>query len=176
MNITVFCGSRVGKNPAFAQSTQALGQWMGQSGHTLIYGVATNGLMGILADAVLSHHGSVIGVVPDDLKDLEDWHPHLTQRYQVATMTLRKQKMSELADAFIALPGGPGTLEEISEMISWARVKFHQKPCILFNIDGFYNSFNHYLQSMVDQEFISSKDLELVHFVSSIDELIALLA
>lgn len=168
MNICVYCGSKFGKKPAFLQQAKELGQWIGQSKHTLVYGGATNGLMGVVADNVLENNGQVIGIVPNDIKDFENWHPGLTQLIEVENLTQRKQTMAQLADVYVALPGGPGTLEEISEMISWARVRLHNKPCILFNIDGYYDHLVDHLNLMVEQAFIQKEDLTLVHAVDTI--------
>lgn len=175
MKISVYCGSKFGNNPAYHQQALALGQWIGQNQHTLVYGGATNGLMGVVADGVLNSGGQVIGVVPHDIKAFEDWHPGLTQQLEVDNLSQRKQIMAELAGAYIALPGGPGTLEEISEMISWARVKLHNKPCILFNIDGYYDHLAAYLQLMVDEAFIQAEDLSLVHVVRKIRDIAKIL-
>ena len=171
MNITVYCGSKIGSNPEFKLGAELLGTWIGQGGHTMIYGGATNGLMGITANACLNAGGQVIGIVPKDLEFLENWHTGLSQLIEVDTLPQRKLLMTDQGDAYIALPGGPGTLEEIIEMISWARVGFHQKPCILFNIDGYYNPLKQVLEQMVSQAFIQEQDLQQVHFVQNLPEI-----
>lgn len=171
MNITVFCGSKFGANPAFKEAARELGQWIGQKGHRLVYGGATNGLMGVLADSCLQAGGQVIGIVPDDIKNFEDWHPDLSQLIEVKDLTERKFRMAQEGHAFIALPGGPGTLEEIVDMISWSRVKLHNKPCILYNVDGYYDLLVSFLDQMVQAEFISQNDLSLVHSVENLGEL-----
>jgi len=122
MKIAVYCGASVGNEPSFATAAQELGQWIASRKNTLVYGGGKAGLMGVLADAVLENGGQVIGVIPTFLKDRELAHPGLTELYVVETMSERKRKMFELSQAFVALPGGPGTLEEITEMISWSRI------------------------------------------------------
>lgn len=171
MKIAVYCGSKTGNNPAFKEAAHTLGQWIGSHEYGLVYGGATNGLMGVVADSVLQTGGKVLGVVPLSLHEREFWHTGLTEVIQAENLTQRKAIMAEKSDAYIALPGGPGTLEEISEMISWSRVNFHQKPCILFNVDGFYNEFQTYLQKMINEDFITDDELKNVHFITHVEEL-----
>ncbi len=175
MNIAVYCGSKEGNNPTYAQAAKDLGQWIGQHHYGLCYGGATNGLMGIVANSTLEHGGQVIGVVPQSLHDRETWHEGLTDLIQVENLTQRKAIMAEKSDAYLALPGGPGTLEEISEMISWSRVNFHQKPCIIFNVDGFYDHLHAYLYLMVSDGFITHDDLKNVYFIQNVTELAEIL-
>ncbi|MGY4105244.1 LOG family protein [Ignavigranum ruoffiae] len=171
MNIAVYCGSKIGLNPKFSQAAKDLGSWLAQNKHTLIYGGASHGLMGLVADACLQAGGNVIGVATYEIHNMEHWHQGLNQLITVDTLSQRKGVMSEQADAYIALPGGPGTLEEIVEMISWARVQLHHKPCLILNIDHYYDALQKLLTSMVEQEFILASDLQLVHLVNTIADL-----
>lgn len=162
MNITVYCGANVGNSPSFAQAAKALGAWIVANGHTLVYGGGKVGLMGVVADEVLRHHGQAIGVIPTFLADRELGHPHITRLEIVDSMSARKNRMIELGDVYIALPGGPGTLEEIVEVISWARIDRHHKPCILLNIDGYYDELIHMFQKMVAKGFLTEEHARLV--------------
>ena len=130
MNIAVYCGSASGNRPSFTEGAKALGSWIAQNGHTLVYGGSRTGLMGATADAVLAGGGKVIGVIPDVKLIQERRHPGLTECIETKDMAERKQKMIELADAYVALPGGPGTLDEISEVICLARLGIENKACI----------------------------------------------
>jgi len=171
MNITVYCGAATGNNSAYSEAVQLVGKWMASNNHQLIYGGGKAGLMGILADEVLKNNGEVIGVMPTFLIDRELSHPNLTQLEIVNTMSERKNRMVELSDCFIALPGGPGTLEEISEVISWARIGQHKNPCILWNINGYYNKLKEFFDDMVESGFLSESDKSIMLFTDSIEEL-----
>lgn len=171
MKIAVYCGSKTGQNPNFSQAAINLGRWIGQNNHTLIYGGASHGLMGIVADACLQVGGQVIGVATYEIHNMEHWHQGLHQLVTVDTLSQRKGVMADQADAYIALPGGPGTLEEIVEMISWARVQLHHKPCLIYNVDHYYDAFQLLLANMVQQEFIKEEDLKLVHFFDQLSDL-----
>lgn len=155
MNIVVYCGASIGNHEIFVESAKSLARWIAKNGHTLIYGGGKAGLMGVLADEVLLHNGKVIGIIPTFLVDRELSHPGLTRLEIVNSMSERKNKMIELGDCYIALPGGPGTLEEISEAISWARIGQHQNPCILFNVGGYYDKLKEFYDVMVENGFLS---------------------
>lgn len=177
MNITVYCGAALGNVPAYQRATVSLGNWLAQQGHTLVYGGGSAGLMGRLADTVLAHGGKVIGVIPEFLRERELAHSGCTEMLVVNSMAERKAKMLDLADACIALPGGPGTLEEICEVYSWARIGQNPHPCILFNQNGFYEPLRMMYQSMVTAGFLTqahfdkllfSDDLvEIEHFINT---------
>lgn len=170
MNVTVYLGSRHGADPAYIELTRDLGRWIGRH-HTLIYGGGQTGLMGELADAALDQGGTVIGVIPRFLAAREIIHESLAEIYTTATMSERKQKMIDLGDAFIAMPGGPGTLEEIAEIISLKRLHRIDGPCILFNYNGYYNPLKELLYHMVNQDFTTKEDTDIIQFVDSIDEI-----
>ncbi|ENV00566.1 TIGR00730 family protein [Acinetobacter variabilis] len=144
-SIAVFCGSAMGNSKNFKEQAQALGESIANRGITLVYGGGRAGLMGVVADSALNAGGTVIGVIPQNLVDAELAHPLLTELHVVKNMHERKTKMSDLADAFIALPGGVGTLEEIFEQLTWGQLGLHQKPCAFLNIHGFYDELLNFL-------------------------------
>lgn len=176
MNITVYCGSRVGNDPIFEETAKALGTWMGQNGHRLIYGGGAAGLMGTVADAVLDAGGEVYGVIPNFMTKIELEHNGLTKLIKVETMRERKHIMEEYGDAYVALPGGPGTMEEITEVISLRKLNRHEKPCILFSPNGFYNEFKTLYQKMVDADFLSQDGFDAIDFADDLNALKSLLA
>lgn len=168
MNITVYCGASTGSEPIYKQKASELGEWMAAHGITLVYGGGRTGLMGKLANAVLANGGKVIGVIPEFLKTAEEVHTGLTKLITVETMSQRKEIMLNLGDAFIALPGGAGTLEEISEAISAARLGRHAKPCMLYNIRGCYDHLEKLFDHMVKAGFLNQAGREKANFVTSI--------
>jgi len=153
--ICVYCGSSPGKNPAYSLAAQSLAKAMCERGIGLVYGGAEVGVMGTIANAVLEAGGEAIGVIPRSLAVKEVAHTSLTELHVVASMHERKAMMAELADGFIALPGGWGTLEEIFEILTWAQLGFHEKPCALLNIEGYYDNLFRFLENAFDQEFVS---------------------
>ena len=153
LRICVFCGSADGADPAYIHTARELGRRIAEAGMGLVYGGATVGLMGVLADAVIAGGAEVIGVMPDVLMDREIANPHVTHFHVVKTMHERKALMYEHADAFIALPGGYGTLDEFIEIVTWAQLKIHQKPCILINTNGYYDGFLTFLDHAMSQGF-----------------------
>ncbi len=170
MKIAVYCGSKSGNDPAFLQAAKDLGKWIGSHGHTLVYGGATNGLMGAVADAVIEAGGEVIGVMTTMPEIFERKHPGLKNCMVVPDLGERKRTMMELADAYIALPGGPGTLDEISDVISLARLKVDDKPVILMNINGYYEPLKGLLDAMVKAEFISAEEIDGVLFLPTVGD------
>ncbi|MEO2551612.1 TIGR00730 family Rossman fold protein [Enterococcus casseliflavus] len=171
MKIAVYCGASVGNKPSFATAAQELGQWIASRQNTLVYGGGKAGLMGVLADAVLENGGQVIGVIPTFLKDRELAHPGLTELHVVETMSERKRKMFELSQAFVALPGGPGTLEEITEMISWSRIGQNPNPCAFYDVNNFYRATRALYDNMVENEFLTQADREKIGFAQTTNEL-----
>ena len=152
--ITVFCGSTPGADPAFAAAARALGGRLVQRGLGLVYGGGKVGLMGIVADAVLAAGGQVTGVMPRNLFPKEVGHPGLTEMRAVDSMHERKALMADLADGFIALPGGYGTLDEFCEILTWAQLGLHRKPCGLLNVAGYYDGFLSFLDHASHEAFI----------------------
>lgn len=171
MNITVYCGARVGEMPAYRQAAEDLGSWIAKEDHTLVYGGGRIGLMGALADSVIDGGGKAIGVIPEFLSTKEKRHQFVTKMYTVKTMAERKNKMVEMGDVFVALPGGTGTLEEIIEAISLNHLKRHDKPCVLVNIMGFYDPLVLMLDVMVEEDFLSQEARDGIYVIDSIEEL-----
>src|SRR5262245_44190282 len=161
-SICVFCGSSTGIQPEFAESARRLAQSLSEAGMGLVYGGGSVGLMGILADAMLKCGGSVIGVIPQALWDLEVGHRGLTDLRIVANMHERKALMAELSDAFVALPGGIGTMEEFFEVWTWAQLGVHHKPCGLLNAAGYFDPLLAFIDSMVGQGLLKTQHREMV--------------
>ncbi|WJH35513.1 TIGR00730 family Rossman fold protein [Paenibacillus aurantius] len=156
-SIAVFCGSSEGASSIYKENALKLGQELAKQQITLIYGGANVGLMGIVANAALEHGGSVIGVLPQFLQNREIAHTGLTELIMVDSMHERKAKMAELADGFIALPGGPGTLEEYFEIFTWGQLGLHQKPCGLLNINQYFDPLVSMFDAMERDHFMQSK-------------------
>lgn len=161
-SLCVFCGSSPGDDPVFAAAAKGLGETLARRGITVVYGGAGVGLMGTLADAALAAGGEVIGVLPHPLFGKEVAHRGLTRLIEVASMHERKMKMFELSDGFLALPGGWGTLEEIFEMLTWAQLGLHRKPCGFLNVKGYYDGLLAFLEQMVARRFVKEKYRDLV--------------
>lgn len=173
--ICVYLGSREGNRPIFRQATQALGVALAEQGHTLVYGGARIGLMGELANAVLAAGGEVIGVMPDHLVEREQAHFGLTELIRVPNMHERKATMAANSDAFIALPGGIGTFEELFEIWTWGYLGLHEKPIGLLNIDDFYGPLLTFLDSTVASGFLAQKTRDMLQDADTPAELLALL-
>lgn len=153
-SICVFCGASPGANPVYRQAAEALGRLLAERGIRLIYGGGAVGLMGVVADAALSAGGEVIGIIPQGLERAEVGHRGLTRLEVVDTMHTRKARMAELADAFIALPGGLGTLEELFEVWTWGQLGYHAKPLGLLEVNGFYRKLGDFLDHLVSESFV----------------------
>lgn len=154
-NICVYCGSSPGKNPAYLKAANHLAESLCERGIGLVYGGAAIGVMGAVANAVLEGGGRAIGVIPKSLAVKEVAHDSLTELHVVASMHERKAMMAELSDGFIALPGGWGTFEEIFEILTWAQLGFHQKPCGLLNVEGYYSGLIEFLENAFEQQFVN---------------------
>jgi hypothetical protein len=152
--ICVYCGSQTGHHERYRQAAVALGQCLVQRGHGLVYGGGSVGLMGIIADAVLQSGGEVDGVIPEALVGRELAHQQVTQLHVVPTMHDRKARMAELSDAFIAMPGGYGTLDELFEIITWAQLGLHQKPIGLLNVDGYFDALVALIDHAIGEGFV----------------------
>lgn len=174
MNIAVYLGSSTGKDPKYSALTRSIGQWICKHQNTLVYGAGSKGQMGLLADTVYQGKGRIIGVMPRFLLKIEKLYAHLDEEYMVDTMSQRKQKMIDLAQGFIALPGGPGTLEEITEIISLVRLDQLPYPCVLHNLDGYYDTLKQQLDVMIQEGFLDEEGIKNVHFVTNLEELDAL--
>jgi hypothetical protein len=160
--VAVYCGSANGNNPAFLAEAVALGEAIAAAGLGLVYGGASVGLMGAVADAALGGGSEVIGVLPEVLAGREIAHSRLTRLELVPTMHERKARMAALADAFLVLPGGYGTLDELMEVVTWAQLKVHSKPCILINTVGYWDGLLRFLDSTVAAGFLKQKNRELL--------------
>jgi uncharacterized protein (TIGR00730 family) len=160
--ICVFCGSSVGANPKYLAEAKSLGQQMAVGGWGLVYGGTSVGLMGATADAALADGAEVVGVLPQTLQDREIAHRGLTKLHLVGSMHERKALMASLSDAFIALPGGYGTLDEFFEIVTWAQLTIHSKPCVLINTDGYYDFLLRFLDHAAKEEFVRAANLRLV--------------
>ena len=175
MNITVYCGSSMPENRAFQQVARELGKWIAREGHELVYGGSRVGLMGIVSGTVLEAGGRVHGVETSFFVDAGVARDNLTELFVVGTMAERKAKMIELGDAFVALPGGVGTLEEMSEIMSRIRLGMDPSACYFLNIDGFYDNLRAFLDDMVREGFLDDVDLGRICFPETLDELVRLL-
>ncbi len=162
-SLCVYCGSRPGAEPVFADTARTVGTWIGRHGGQLVYGGGRNGLMGIVADATLAAGGRVVGVIPKALVEKEWAHTGCTELHIVETMHERKRIMAEHADAFLSLPGGIGTLEEFFEVWTWRQLGYHAKPVGLLNLGGYYTELLAFLASSVKAGFMSDWQMELIH-------------
>jgi uncharacterized protein (TIGR00730 family) len=162
VRIAVYCGSNPGADPRFAAAARQIGAAMVRTGADLVYGGGKAGLMGIVADTVLEGGGTVVGVMPTHLVRREIAHSGLTELHETTTMHERKQRMIDESQAFIALPGGVGTLEELAEVLSWARIGLHSKPVGVLNTAGYYNGLLQFFDTMVTQGFLRPQERELV--------------
>lgn len=174
MNITVYCGAHYGKDPEFSYRAKELGTWMAENGHRLIYGAGDVGTMGVLANAVLDAGGEVTGVTPDFFVYAEEIHDKLTELHVVPDLPERRLKMIELGDAFIALPGGTGTLDEITEVITLTRLgrlSENIKPVMIYNINGFYDHLFKFFDRVAGEQFFGMKDRENIKEVKSIEDI-----
>ncbi|AII53135.1 TIGR00730 family Rossman fold protein [Hymenobacter sp. APR13] len=150
-SVAVYCGASSGTNELFTRQAQAMGQALAERGFTLVYGGGRVGLMGAVADAVMQHGGKVIGVIPDFLADKELAHTGLTELHLVKTMHERKLMMADLAEGFVAMPGGYGTLEELFEVLTWGQLGLHRKPIGVLNVAGYYDHLLRALDHMADE-------------------------
>lgn len=173
MNITVYCGAHSGKDSMFTEKARELGEWMAANGHKLVYGAGHVGTMGTVANGVLDGGGEVIGVTPDFFILAEEIHEGLTELQVVKDLPERRSRMIEQGDAFIALPGGTGTLDEITEVITMTRLGLlgdHVKPVMLYNINGFYDHLLAFFDRVGEEEFFRPVDRANIHEVKSIED------
>ena len=175
MNITVYLGANEGNDPRLAQAVRELGRWIGESGNALIYGGSACGLMGELAKSVLGAGGKATGVEPQFFVDQGLLYDDLTELFVTKDMTERKAKMIELGDAFIAFPGGTGTLEEIAEIMSKVSLKQLDAPCILYNLNGYYDSLKALLDHMIAMGLSSHERQQGISFAENLEEIKAIL-
>ena len=173
--LAVYCGSAPGAQPEFAEATRATAAAMVSSGVDLVYGGGRLGLMGLIADSVLAGGGRVYGVIPNALVNLEVAHTGLTELHRVETMHERKAKMTDLADAFLALPGGVGTLDELFEAWSWNALGYHKKPFCLLNVEGFWDGLIEFIDHATAKGFLSTRRRSQLLVAATPDEALELL-
>jgi len=160
--ICVYCGSNSGNKPVYAAAARELADVLVRHDFELVYGGSDKGIMGVIADAVLERGGKVHGVIPQMLMEKEIAHQDLTELHVVASMHARKTMMAALSDGFIAMPGGYGTLEEIIEIITWGQLRFHEKPCGLLNIEGYFDHLVAYLDHANKEGFLRDENREML--------------
>ena len=171
MNITVYLGANEGNDPFLKEAVRELGVWIGTNGNTLVYGGSKSGLMGELAESVLQAGGKVIGVEPQFFIDAGFVYDEITELITTKDMSERKAKMIELGDVFIAFPGGTGTLEEITEVMSKVSLKHLDAPCILYNLNGYYDSLKQLLEHMIEMDLSSAEKQEGIYFAEDLEEI-----
>lgn len=175
-SVCVFCGASTGHNPLYREAATLLGRTLAERGLTLIYGGGAVGLMGVVADAVMAAGGQVIGIIPQSLERSEIGHKGLTRLEVVDGMHARKARMAELADAFIALPGGLGTLEELFEVWTWGQLGYHGKPLGLLEVNGFYQQLSGFLDHLVAEGFVRAPHRSMLQRSESANDLLDRLA
>ncbi len=171
MNITVYLGANEGNDPSLRKAVEELGTWIGRSGNALVYGGSKSGLMGAIADSVLNAGGEVTGVEPEFFIKDEFQHNGLTRLIMTRDMAERKKTMIELGDAFIAFPGGTGTLEEIAEVMSKVSMKHLAAPCIYYNLNGYYNDLKALLAHMIEMGLSSEERQEGIYFAENLEDI-----
>ncbi len=171
MNITVYLGANEGNDPFLKEAVRELGAWIGTNGNTLVYGGSKSGLMGELAESVLQAGGKVIGVEPQFFIDAGFVYDEITELITTKDMSERKAKMIELGEVFIAFPGGTGTLEEITEVMSKVSLKHLDAPCILYNLNGYYDSLKQLLEHMIEMDLSSEEKQEGIYFAEDLEEI-----
>lgn len=173
--ICIYCGSSSGFSPVYEDAADALASTLAAQHKRIVYGGARVGLMGRIADKMLEHGCEVIGVMPQALVEKEIAHTGLTELHVVKSMHERKALMAELSDAFIAMPGGMGTLEELFEMLTWGQLGFHKKPCAVYNVDGYYDALLSFIEQSVSQGFVKDVHRQLLLTHSEPEALLNLL-
>jgi uncharacterized protein (TIGR00730 family) len=171
-SVCVFCGSNVGARPIYVEAAREVGRAIAERGLSIVYGGAAVGLMGAVADSALEAGGRVIGIIPAALVEREIGHPGLTEMHQVASMHERKAKMADGSDAFLALPGGAGTLEEVFETWTWAQLGHHRKPVGILNVDGFFDSLLEFLDHQCRERFMRPEHRDMLIVEDSVQRLL----
>ena len=167
-SVAIYCGSNFGQSKAFATQAKALGEHLAKQQVTLIYGGTRKGLMGVVADAALAFGGEVIGIIPQNLFDKGQLHPGLKNYEVVADLKIRKSRMEVLADAFIALPGGYGTLEELFQVLTLTQLELMDKPCCVLNIEHFWDPLHNMLSTMSESGFLKKEHMDMLLFESDV--------
>ena len=175
-HVAVFCGSKTGNNPRFTQDSIGLGKALAEKDIGLVFGGGSVGLMNEIANAVMQNGGKAYGVIPQHLLDMEVGHNGLTDLRITKDMHERKATIHELSDAFIALPGGFGTFEELMEIVTWSQIQIHDKPIILFNIDGYYDKLIDFIDHAINSGFIRQENRSIIKVVTSTEQCMKLLS
>lgn len=176
LSVCVYCGSRLGRKPAYQALASALGTAIGRRGWQLVYGGGRVGLMGVVAEATLAAGGRVVGVIPSSLMKPEVSHAGLTELHVVDTMHQRKQMMAERSDAFIAMPGGIGTFEELFEVWTWRHLGYHDRPLGLLDTEGYWTPMVAFLQHAAAEGFMDAEQLAMLHVADDVERLLDVLA
>lgn len=171
-SVVVYCGSRIGMDTIHRQTAERLGRIMAEEGLRLVYGGGSIGLMGVLARTILDHGGEVVGIIPHHLDKVEIAQEGLTELHVVDNMHVRKRMMFDRADAFVALPGGLGTLDEFIEVTTWAQLALHDKPILLVNYGGYWNPLIEMIRHIIDQGFASPESTDLFMVLDSVDDIV----
>jgi uncharacterized protein (TIGR00730 family) len=174
-SLCVYCGSSVGRDPRHVETARLVGELLAESGIRLVYGGGNVGLMGVVADAVMAGGGSVLGIIPVGLFETEQGHRGITELVEVGSMHERKARMAAEADAFLALPGGLGTLEELAEILTWAQLGIHSHPVAVLNVDGFWDPILAFLDGAVDAGFMRSANRALLRVAGSVEDILDVL-
>jgi uncharacterized protein (TIGR00730 family) len=174
--LCLYCGSSRGRSPVHAAAATALGTLIAKAGITLVYGGGHVGLMGLAADAALAAKGRVVGVIPELLREREAGHTGLSEMIVVASMHARKQRMFELADGFVVLPGGLGTLDETIEIVTWKQLRLHDKPVLILDIDGYWSPLLGLIDQAIAEGFAAPAARRLFHVITSVDAVLPTLA
>jgi uncharacterized protein (TIGR00730 family) len=172
MNVAIYCGSSFGNNKIYEESVKILAHKLAIKNFNIVYGGSVQGLMGIISNESLKYNNSVTGVITYDLVNKEIENTNITKIYKVDTMNQRKEQMEKLADAFITLPGGYGTFEEIFDVLSAGQIGYHKKPCAFYNINGYYNKLIEFLENCVKEGFIKKDFVDMLIVSDDIDEII----
>ena len=172
MNIAIYCGSSFGKSDEYVEKTKILAQKLALKNYNIVYGGSLQGLMGIVSNESLKYNNTVTGVITYDLVSKEIENTNITKIYKVDTMNQRKEKMEELADAFIAIPGGYGTLEEICDVLSSTQIGHNKKPCAFYNINGYFDKFIAFLENCVNEGFMKKDYVDMLIVSDNIDEIL----
>ena len=176
MKVAIYCGSQQGARPIYMEMAAKLGKVLAQNDFHIVYGGSKIGLMGAMANEAIAGSAYVIGVMPEHLSKHEIAHTNLSEIHVVESMHARKKMMADLADAFVAMPGGCGTLDEYFEIFTWSQIGLHDKPVILFNIDGYYDALLQHFERMLADGFVRTEQREILKVANSIEELLELLS
>ena len=175
MNIAVYLGAKSGNDPIYTEAVRELGAWIAKNGHTLVYGGSNVGLMGTLSDAVRENGGKLIGISVKVEKILNVRRDDLDEYIEAENVQLRKQLMMARSDAFIAIPGSLGTLDEITDVMATVKLRLTDKPCILYNLKGFYEPLRAMLRTMTDEGFLSSSEVDGISFADDFESIVKVL-